>query len=424
MPNVQIRGSQIQVASVEASNINLSGSFDYRAATGLQFLTKPEADKTTFPATTAFVHGIVSGSIIDGFQGGDGIAINVGTSPDTIAVDLGTNPGLQFASNKLVLKAKSESGGTITLDGDGIYIADSAISSAKLAGSIANAKLANSTISGKALGVNLDSLTDGNGIADFTYNGSGAASLALDLNGGTLNLSADGVKVADGGIANAQISNSAAIAKSKLAALDLVNADINASAAIAVSKLAASTISGKALGTNLDNLTDGNGIADFTFNGSAAGVIAIDLDGSSLAVGAGGLKIADDGVAAAQIADDAITSAAIADDAVGTAQLADNAVDSARIANGAVSVAKLGFQSRADNFNPNGSTLAFALTNQVAPEFDNFVLAFVNGLLQSKVASSPTGQQEYTVSSSGGTTTITFGANIDASAHIEVRYLA
>jgi hypothetical protein len=51
MPNVQIRGSQIQVASVEASNINLSGSFDLRAATGVQFLTKPEADKTTFPAT-------------------------------------------------------------------------------------------------------------------------------------------------------------------------------------------------------------------------------------------------------------------------------------------------------------------------------------------------------------------------------------
>jgi hypothetical protein len=423
MPNVQIRGSQIQVASVEASNINLSGSFDLRAASGVQFLTKPEADKTTFPATTAFVHGIVSGSIIDGFQGGDGIAINVGTSPDTIAVDLGTNPGLQFASNKLVLKAKSESGGTITLDGDGIYLADGAVSSAKLAGSIANAKLANSTISGKALGANLDNLTDGNGIADFSYNGSSAGSIALDLDGSTLTVGADGVKVSTGGIANNEIGNSAAIAQSKLA-LDITNSEINASAAIAISKLAASTISGKALGTNLDSLTDGNGIADFTYNGSGAGSIAIDLDGSSLSVGASGLKIADDGVGAAQIADDAVGSAAIADDAVGSAQIADNAVDNARIANGAVSIAKLAFQARADNFNPNGSTLAFDLTNQVAPEFDNFVMCFVNGLLQSKVASSPSGQQEYTVSTAGSTTTITFGANIDASAHIEVRYLA
>ena len=71
MPNIQIRGSQIKTAAVEASNINLSGSFDFRAASGLQFLTKPEADKTTFPATTQFVHTIVSGSVQDGVQGGD-----------------------------------------------------------------------------------------------------------------------------------------------------------------------------------------------------------------------------------------------------------------------------------------------------------------------------------------------------------------
>ena len=88
MPNIQIRGSQIKTAAVEASNINLSGSFDFRAATGMQFLTKPEADKTTFPATTQFVHTMVSGSIQDGVQGGDGIAINTGTSPDTISVEL------------------------------------------------------------------------------------------------------------------------------------------------------------------------------------------------------------------------------------------------------------------------------------------------------------------------------------------------
>jgi len=44
--------------------------------------------------------------------------------------------------------------------------------------------------------------------------------------------------IEDGSIVNADIKSDAAIAKSKLAALDLVNADINASAAIAGSKLA------------------------------------------------------------------------------------------------------------------------------------------------------------------------------------------
>ena len=366
MPNIQIRGSQIQGETIEASNINLSGSFDFRAASGLQFLTKPEADKSTFPATTQYVHTIVSGSAIDGFQGGDGIAINTGTSPDTISVDLATNGGLEISSAKI----------------------------------------------------------------------------AIALDGGTLSLGAGGLSV--GSISNAQIASDAAIAKSKLGALAITNSDVDNSAAIAVSKLAASTISGKALGTNLDNLTDGNGIADFSYNGSSAGTIAIDLDGSTLAVGASGLKIsdggvgssqiaddaivsakiADDAIVAALIADDAITSAAIADDAVGTAQLADNAVDNARIANGAVSIAKLAFQARQDVFNPNGSTLAFDLANQVAPEFENFVMAYKNGLLQRKVASSPGNADEYTVSTAGGTTTITFGANLADSDELEVRSLA
>ena len=359
MPNIQIRGGQIKAAAVEASNINLSGSFDFRAASGLQFLTKPEADKTTFPATTQFVHTIVSGSTQDGVQGGNGIAIDTGTSPDTIAVDLGTNPGLQFASNKLVLKAKSEIGGTITLDGDGIYIADSAIGSAKLAGSIANAKLANSTISGKALGTNLDNLSAGNGLAlGSAYNGSAAQTMDLNLDGSTLAKGGSGVKVADGGIGSTQIANDA----------------------ITAAKIADDAV------------------------GSAA--------------------IADDAITSALIADDAVTSAAIADDAVGSAQIADNAVDNARIANGAVSIAKLAFQARQDVFTANGSTLAFALANQVAPEFEKFVMVFVNGLMQSLVASSPSGQSEYTVSTAGSTTTVTFGANLTNGDALEIRSLA
>ena len=48
--------------------------------------------------------------------------------------------------------------------------------------------------------------------------------------------------IIDNTITNTQINSSAAIAKTKLAALDIVNADINASAAIAKSKLGALSI--------------------------------------------------------------------------------------------------------------------------------------------------------------------------------------
>ena len=81
----------------------------------------------------------------------------------------------------------------------------------------------------------------------------------------------------------------------------IVDADINASANIATSKLAANTISGKTLGSNLDSLVDGNGIADFTYNGSAGATVTVEADGSTLSVGASGVKVADAGITGTQL---------------------------------------------------------------------------------------------------------------------------
>ena len=157
-------------------------------------------------ATAAAIAAAINAAIPDTFSGGNGIDIDSSGDPDVISVDLASNPGMQFTSGKLDLKLKSETGGSLTKDGDGLYIANGAIS---------NAKLAASTISGKALGNNLDSLTDGNGIADFSYNGNGAATIALDLDGSTLSVGSDGVKVSDAGIGTGQIVN-AAVTKDKV----------------------------------------------------------------------------------------------------------------------------------------------------------------------------------------------------------------
>jgi len=73
---------------------------------------------------------------------------------------------------------------------------------------------------------------DGQGL-DFS-----AGSLVLELDGSTLSKSAAGLRVANQGISNAQINNSAAISYSKLnLAASLVNADVASGAAIAYSKL-------------------------------------------------------------------------------------------------------------------------------------------------------------------------------------------
>lgn len=214
MANIQIRNGQIKDATIQPGKIDLTATFDY--SSGTITVATPTADAQA--ATKAYVDGLVA----DGFQAGNGITINTGTSPDTISVNIAADGALSFigvGTNELAVKVKSESGGSLTRDSDGLYIADSAISSAKLAGSIANAKLANSTISGKALGSSLDALADGNGIADFTYDGSGVAAIAIDLDGSTLAVSANGVKVADLGVDTSQLAARAV----QSAKLDLQN---------------------------------------------------------------------------------------------------------------------------------------------------------------------------------------------------------
>jgi hypothetical protein len=51
-----------------------------------------------------------------------------------------------------------------------------------------------------------------------------------------------------------------------------------------------------------NNLTDGNGIVDFTFNGSAGATVAVQVSGSTLEVGTNGVRVANSGITATQIA--------------------------------------------------------------------------------------------------------------------------
>ena len=303
MATIQIRGVQIQDASINPAQINQAATFDF--SSGVVSVATPSAN--AHAATKAYVDS----KIVDTFSGGDGIVIDASGDPDVIAVDLATNPGMQFTSSKLDLKIKSETGGSITKDADGIYIGDAAI---------ANGKLANSTISGKALGTNLDALAAGQGLA-----------LASP------------------------------------------------------------------------------------FNGSAGQTMDLNLDGSTLAKGVSGVKISDLGVGSGQLAADAVIAGKIADGAVDA---------SSALVDGLLSEPKLSFQSRQDIYTPNGSTLAFVLANEVNPLMDNFVMAFKNGLLMRKVASSPSDVDSYTVSTAGGATTITFGANLSSDDALEVRSLA
>lgn len=85
-------------------------------------------------------------------------------------------------------------------------------------------------------------------------------------------------------------------------------------------------------------LTDGNGIADFSYDGNTGGVtVAVEVSGSTLEVGTNGVRVADGGIDTAQLAGDAVDGTKIADDAVDSEHIAAGAIDFEHFSAGSVS---------------------------------------------------------------------------------------
>ena len=165
------------------------------------------------------------------------------------------------------------------------------------------------TVNGKGLVTGISTVAPNNGTlslgvsgtglsgsASFTANQSGASTftvtsnatsantasaiVARDASGnfsaGTITASLTGTATSTTNIPNLTGDITSVNSVTSIAAGVIIDADINASAAIAVSKLAASTISGIALGNNLNALTISTGLSGSSYNGSGAVTIAID----------------------------------------------------------------------------------------------------------------------------------------------------
>ena len=350
---IQIRGDQIQNNTVGPTQIDETATYDF--SSGVVSVATPT--QNAHAATKAYVDSAVG----DGFQAGNGIAIDTGTSPDTISVSLKADQGLSFqgvGSDELGVLLKSESGGTISVDASGLYIADAAIS---------NGKLANSTISGVSLGSNLNSLSKAtNGGVNFTsYNGSaGVSDLQLDLN-------------------DLAATNAVNVAADSFAFYD-ADADLTLKDTFA----------------DLATAQAGNGIS------ASSGVFAVQADGGTLTVGGSGVKVSDGGV--------------------DTTQLADSAVSTAKVAANAITSAKVSLTTEWHTMSPDGSATAFDLGHPIEGAWA-YIMVFRNGLAVEQVASAPSGQDQYTISLTGGTAgvgQITFGTAPNASDNLRAFYIA
>jgi len=155
-------------------------------------LTDPTADRTiTLPDTTGTVvttgdSGTVTATMLAANSVDSSELVDGGIDTSHLSTDCVT--GAKIADDAI----------------DSEHIADGSVDNAHLAGSIANAKLANSTISGVSLGSNLNALTVDDSSIELntgtTFNGSAAR---------TMNIKASGVTNAmlAGSIANAKLAN-------------------------------------------------------------------------------------------------------------------------------------------------------------------------------------------------------------------------
>ncbi len=238
-----------------------------------------------------------------------------------------------------------------------------------------------------------ESLTLGAGIFGGTFDGSSAVTAAIDsgslagngletsggkfrvkANGTTIDVASGGIQVVEGNlreIPNVSLTNSASI-------LGTTQVDLGATVtSIAGLTLTGAVVSGSFNGDGSDltgvvatlgnSLTDGNGIADFTFDGSGGASVTVEPDGTTLTVGANGVKVSDAGITATQIAtsvagaglsggagsalavnvDDTTIEIAtdtlkVKDGGIGATQIADGAVITAKIGDGQVTTVKIG----------------------------------------------------------------------------------
>jgi len=261
------------------------------------------------------ISGVSLGGTLNNLTFGNGIS----------AIDNVANPATLYNGSELIgLSIEAKSGGGITVDSDGLSLTNDTISGISLGnnlfnlnvsnplsfsgagpnnydgsqtktiqianGAIGNAKLENNTISGKALGSNLENLHIGNGLlgvdlsdASSTTEYRGDVNVGIAVNpkaGGGLTADGTGLFLTNDTISGRQLGTSLNQLTLSTPLSFTTGADFDGGTArtiqignIANAKLQNSTISGVSLGSDLNNLTAGTGLeldSGTTYNGSAA----------------------------------------------------------------------------------------------------------------------------------------------------------
>ncbi len=166
---------------------------------------------------------------------------------------------------------------------------------------------------------------------------------------------------------------------------------------------------------DIASLFAGNGLS------ASSAVMALDLNELTAAT----VNVANDSIAIIDADDSNSTKKESISDLVSAIAGTGLSETSGVLNVGSLSFSELAFRPYIDNFTANGSTLAFALTNDINSATWVFgAVVSRNGQILKRVAASPADSSEYTIASSGGTTTVTLGANPANGELIQVNYFA
>ena len=193
-------------------------------------------------------------------------------------------------------------------------------------------------IAADSLGNNLQ---DGNGIVNFTFDGSANKTVTVELDGGTLAVGASGVKIATGGVTATQLHGS--VAGNGLAGgggtalsvgVDGSSIEINSDALrVKASGITNTMLSGSIANAKLAN----DGITIAGVDTSLGGTITAATIGTAMGAFSGSAQVT--GITVGQMASNSVDTAQIAAGAVETAKIDNNAVTNAKLQHDGITIA-------------------------------------------------------------------------------------
>ena len=434
---IQISKEQIKNAAIDASKLDQGSSVNYSFAGQIRYTGSDTNDQAL--ATRGYVDSVAAGLdpkdsckvattgniTLSGTQTIDGVSV---VADDRVLVKdqtTGTENGIYLCKTGSWVRADDLATGADAA-GASMFIQDGTSNADK--GFVCTSNSGSAVVGTDALTFSqftgASNITAGDGL---TKTGD---TLDVNVDDSTIEIASDALRVKDQGITSSKIANGA-VGNQQLAGnigagkLQLGNGVRDASGSLEID-LDGSTLDVGANGLKVAQ----NGITNTELAGSIAadklnlgdgvrnnaGNLVIDLDGSTLSASGNGVRISDGGVGTTQLADDAVTAAKIADGEVGESALAANAVTVSKIANDAVTSSKINFSAAYERLSDgNGSTTTFDASSEADTGMVAGTIVFRNGLAITTVApgNTPSGQDECSLAPDGGTNgalRITFGS--------------